>query len=112
MSPGAILRGVGKVAGTPFPPADAGALLLDTIVGAPLAPGMLPGTEQRDLNAKVRDILKTRRASIRSKGLDPGAPGWDEINDLTLEDVLARYKRDPKRYRTIRKLLTDQRSLK
>ena len=53
----------------------------------------------------VEEILKTKKASVRDAGLEPGSPAWDDIMDLTWEDIVARAKRRVPGYKTIKKLL-------
>ncbi len=57
----------------------------------------------------VEEILRSKKADIRYAALDPGSPGWDDILDLTWEEVLAKARKRQKGYRTIRKLLSDGR---
>lgn len=35
---------------------------------------------------KMRDILKEKRATINKAPLQPGSPGWDEIQTMTWGD--------------------------
>ncbi|MFN3168542.1 MAG: hypothetical protein ACE37H_15895 [Phycisphaeraceae bacterium] len=57
----------------------------------------------------VLEILKTKKASIRSAPLPIGAPNWDDIMDWLWEDVDAAAKANKPGFKTIRKLLTDGR---
>jgi hypothetical protein len=57
----------------------------------------------------VRAILAGKKASIRDAPLEAGSPAWDDILDLTWEDVVERARRREKGFRTIRKLLSDNR---
>ncbi len=57
----------------------------------------------------VREILTGKRAAIRQAPLKPGAPSWDDILDLTWEEVEERAKKKETGFRTFRKLLTDGR---
>jgi hypothetical protein len=57
----------------------------------------------------VAEILRGKKASIRSAPLEEGSPGWDDILDMTWEDVVDRARRRAKGFRTIRKLLSDNR---
>lgn len=54
----------------------------------------------------VREILKYKIGSIKTPPLDPGSPSWDDILDLTLEEIEQRAKRREPGYKTIKKLLT------
>jgi len=58
---------------------------------------------------KVRDILKLKKGSIRNAPLEPGSPSWDDILDMTWEEIEAAAKADKPGFRTIKKLLTDGR---
>lgn len=53
----------------------------------------------------VEEILVGKKGSIRDVGLSPGSPSWDEILDLTWEDIVQRAKRRHPGYKTIKKLL-------
>ena len=53
----------------------------------------------------VEEILKKKKASVRDPPLDPGSPSWDDILDLTWEDVVQGAKRRLPEYKTIKKLL-------
>jgi hypothetical protein len=57
----------------------------------------------------VREILTGKRAAIRQAPLKPGAPGWDDILDMTWEELQERAKKHEPGFRTFRKLLTDGR---
>jgi len=54
----------------------------------------------------VREILRRKRGSIRSAALEPGSPGWDEILDLTWEELTRRAKSRETGYKTLKKLLS------
>jgi hypothetical protein len=54
----------------------------------------------------VTEILRDKKASIMSAPLDPGSPSWDDILDLTWEDVVQRAKAREPGYQTIKKLLS------
>jgi hypothetical protein len=53
----------------------------------------------------VAEILRTKKASIKDAALDPGSPSWDDILQLTWEDLTDRAKRREPGYKTIKKLL-------
>jgi hypothetical protein len=55
----------------------------------------------------VTEILKTKVGRIKRAPLDPGSPSWDEILDLTWEDIDDRARRRLPGYQTLRKLLSD-----
>jgi hypothetical protein len=56
----------------------------------------------------VAEILRDKKASIKQAALEPGSPSWDEIMDLTWEDIQDRAKRREVGYKTIKKLLSSQ----
>lgn len=58
---------------------------------------------------KVRDILKLKKGTIRQVPLDPGSPSWDSILDMTWEQVDAAANANKTGFKTIRKLLGDNR---
>ena len=53
----------------------------------------------------VAEILKGKKASIKEAAIDPGSPSWDEILNLTWEEIQERAKRRQPGYKTIKKLL-------
>jgi hypothetical protein len=53
----------------------------------------------------VREILKSKRASVKDASLEPGSPAWDDVLDLTWEEVVERAKRRVPGYKTFKKLL-------
>ena len=57
----------------------------------------------------VAQILRRKRGDIRSAPLEPGSPSWDDIMNLTWEEVIAKAQaRDPG-FQTFRKLLNERR---
>jgi hypothetical protein len=56
----------------------------------------------------VGEILVGKKASVRDAALQPGSPSWDEILDLTWEEIVQRAKRRIPGYKTIKKLLGSQ----
>jgi hypothetical protein len=57
----------------------------------------------------VADILKTKRGSIRRAPLPPGSPGWEEIEQMTMDQIRSGAKQNLPGYKTILKVLTDGR---
>lgn len=53
----------------------------------------------------VEEILRGKKASVRDASLETGSPSWDEILDLTWEEVVERAKRRTPGYKTFKKLL-------
>jgi hypothetical protein len=53
----------------------------------------------------VAEILKSKKASIKNVALEPGSPAWDDVLDLTWEEIQERAKRRLPGYKTIKKLL-------
>lgn len=54
----------------------------------------------------VREILRRKRGSIRSAALGAGSPGWDDIFDLTWEEITQRAKNREPGFKTFKKLLS------
>jgi hypothetical protein len=54
----------------------------------------------------VAEILKDKRASIKEPGLEEGSPSWDDILDLTWEEVVQRAKKREPGFKTFKKLLS------
>ena len=57
----------------------------------------------------IAEILKDKEGRIRNVPLDPGSPSWDDILDLTWEEVEKKARRRELGFQTFRKLLTDGR---
>ena len=55
----------------------------------------------------VADILTGKKGSIKQAPLQRDSPSWDEILELTWEEITKRARRGKRGYRTIRKLLSD-----
>jgi hypothetical protein len=53
----------------------------------------------------VSEILNGKKASNRDVALPPGSLSWDDVLDLTWEEITERAKRRVPGYKTIRKLL-------
>jgi hypothetical protein len=79
--------------------------------GAPNGGGGGGGGRRPNKNAgkAVKDILKDKKGSIRNAPLEPGSPSWEDVQNMTWEEIEAAAKADKPGYRTIRKLLTDGR---
>jgi len=58
---------------------------------------------------KVLDILKLKKGSIKQAQLPEGAPTWDDLSDITWEQIEAGAGANVPGFRTIRKLLSDKR---
>jgi hypothetical protein len=57
----------------------------------------------------VAEILtKHKKASIKDAPLDPGSPSWDDIANMTWEELVKRAKKRETGYKTIKKLLGNQ----
>jgi hypothetical protein len=56
----------------------------------------------------VREILAGKKASIKTAALPPGSPDWNDVLDLSWEEIVARAKRRIPGYKTIKKLLSSQ----
>ena len=57
----------------------------------------------------VAEILKEKQASIKDPALEEGSPSWDDILDLTWEDLKRRAARGEPGFKTFKKLLDRKR---
>jgi hypothetical protein len=57
----------------------------------------------------VRQILRTKKASVRTAPLPAGSPSWATFEDMMWEDVEAGAADNRPGFKTVRKLLTDGR---
>jgi hypothetical protein len=57
----------------------------------------------------VAETLRTKRASIKYAPLEEGSPSWDDILDLTWEEVVQRKKKGEPGFDTFHKLLKRKR---
>ena len=55
----------------------------------------------------VTEILKRKKASLKNAPLPLGSPTWDEILELTWEEIDRNARQRRPGYQTIRKLLSD-----
>jgi hypothetical protein len=62
-----------------------------------------------DPATNVSEILKSKLGRVKQTPLDPGSPGWDEIQDMTWGAIEEGARQGKPGYATIRKLLTDSR---
>jgi hypothetical protein len=53
----------------------------------------------------VKEIHKTTQRRIKNAPFDEGSPSWDDIMDLTWEEVEQRAQDNEPGFRTVRKLL-------
>jgi hypothetical protein len=60
-------------------------------------------------NEKVSDVLKGKAGSIMRAPLPRGSPSWSEVGSMTMNEVRAAARANQPGFRTILKLLTDQR---
>jgi hypothetical protein len=58
---------------------------------------------------RVSEILRLKKASIRTAPLPPGSPSWAELEPMMWETVDEKARQNEQGFRTVRKLLTDQR---
>ena len=54
----------------------------------------------------VAEILQDKRGSIKNAELDERSPSWDEILNLTWEEIVARAKKREAGFKTFKKLLS------
>jgi hypothetical protein len=57
----------------------------------------------------VEEILKDKQGRIKNAPLEEGSPSWDDILDLTWEEVEESAQKNEPGYRTIYKLLKRKR---
>jgi hypothetical protein len=60
-------------------------------------------------DATVSETLAGKLGSIRRAPLPPGSPAWEDIGDMTLSEVQAAAQANESGFKTIFKLLTDNR---
>ena len=58
---------------------------------------------------RVPEILQHKKASVRQSPLESGSPSWNEIEELTWEEIESGARAELPGYKTIRKLLSDKR---
>jgi len=58
---------------------------------------------------RVSEILRTKKGSIRSAPLPEGSPSWFEFEAMMWEEIEEGAKQNRPGFRTVRKLLGDQR---
>jgi hypothetical protein len=58
---------------------------------------------------RVADILQLKKGSVRTAPLPPGAPPWADLEAMAWEQVEESARRNEPGFKTVRKLLTDQR---
>ena len=56
----------------------------------------------------VAEILAGKKGSVKNASLGPGSPSWDEILDLSWEDVIDRAECRLPGYKTIKELLSSK----
>ena len=57
----------------------------------------------------VREILKSKKGSIKNAKPPKGSPGWDSIMDMTLAEIYKRAQQGEPGFDYFKKLLTDNR---
>jgi hypothetical protein len=57
----------------------------------------------------VAEILKQKRAAIKKCPLPRGSPSWDDIMEVTWEEVEERHDRNERGFKTFHKLLNETR---
>lgn len=57
----------------------------------------------------VVEILKQKRAAIKTVPLPKGSPSWDDIMQMTWEEVEERHRRRERGFNTFHKLLKEKR---
>jgi hypothetical protein len=69
----------------------------------------MAGVPHKYAGLTVAQILRLKKASIRTAPLPPGSPTWAELDPLLWEQVDEAARQNRPGFRTVRKLLTDQR---
>jgi hypothetical protein len=64
---------------------------------------------QAENNPLVQEILKNRKGSIKNAPLPKGAPSWDKIINMTINEIEAGAKANKIGFKEIKKLLQDGR---
>lgn len=57
----------------------------------------------------MADILNLKKGSIKQAQLPEGSPSWDEINQMTWEQIEFSANANLRGFKAIRKLLSDRR---
>jgi hypothetical protein len=57
----------------------------------------------------VGEVLKSKKGSIKNAKLDKGSPSWNEIGQMTMDQIQANAKANMPGFKTIWKLLRDKR---
>jgi hypothetical protein len=57
----------------------------------------------------VAEILRQKKASVRTAPLPAGSPEWDDLELMSWEEIDAGAKANEPGLKTVRKLLTDRR---
>jgi hypothetical protein len=65
--------------------------------------------QHRFAGMTVRQVLLLKKGSVRSAPLPPGSSSWDDVLDLVWEEIDEAARRNVPGFKTIRKLLADQR---
>ena len=58
---------------------------------------------------RVLEILRSNKGSVRQAPLPDGSPSWPEFEGMMWEDIDEGARRNLPGFKTVRKLLTDQR---
>jgi len=58
---------------------------------------------------RISEILRSKKASIRAAPLPAGSLSWSEFEAMTWEEIDEGARKNLAGYKTVRKLLTDQR---
>ena len=58
---------------------------------------------------RVSDILRTKKASVKNAPLPPGSPSWTEFELMTWDELESGARQNRPGFKTVRKLLSDQR---
>ena len=70
---------------------------------------MADGTAHKFAGRTVRQILESKKSSVKTAPLPAGSPTWAALNPMFWEEVDAAAKDNVAGFKTVRKLLTDRR---
>ena len=62
--------------------------------------------KHKNSGRSVAEILKEKRANIKEAALDPGSPSWDDILELSWEEIVRGAKERQPGFQTFKKLLS------
>jgi len=67
---------------------------------------MIGMPKHKNAGKTVGEILKDKKAGIKTAELEEGSPSWDDILNLTWEDIVKAAKKREPGFKTFKKLLS------